>query len=157
MAVTRIRKISSWILIAISVISVAFLALFYFGGEGEPYKDNPNPIYTGELLYWAYFLLAFGAFSLLVFGLLQFFNKLKASPKSALLTLAVFAAFAVLLVVAYSIGDPTPLLGINADSQAFNTPFWLQVTDMWLYAIYILLGLAIVAMLCGSVKKAFSK
>jgi len=157
MAVTKIRKISSWTLITLSVISIGVLALFYFGGDGEMYKDNRNPIYTGELLYWVYFLLALSAFSLLVFGLLQFFNKLKTSPKSALLTLAVFAAFAILLVIAYTIGDPTPLTGLNVDSQVYNTPFWLQVTDMWLYAMYILLGLAIVAMIWGSVKKMFSK
>ncbi|MDR1380013.1 MAG: hypothetical protein LBJ47_00870 [Tannerella sp.] len=158
MAVTKIRKISSWTLLVVSIISIALLALFYFGGNGEPLRGElTNPLYTGELLIWSYVLLAICAISMLLFGITQFFNKFKASPKGALMSLGVFAGFAILLVIAYSVGQGVPLPGINADSQKYNVEVWLKITDMWLYAMYILLILAVVAMVWGSVKKILSK
>lgn len=159
MAVTKIRKISSWTLLLIAFISIGVFALFYLGGVDTPVGVDQfkNPTYTGELLYWMYILLGICALSLVAFGVMQFANKFKENPKSALVSLGVLVAFAVLLVIAYSIGDATPLTGINADSQKFNVESWLKVTDMWLYAMYILLGLAVVAIIWGSVKKALNK
>jgi len=56
------------------------------------------------------------------------------------------------------LGDGTPLTThINPDSQQFNTEFWLKITDMWLYAIYILSGLAACAIVWGSIRKLLSK
>jgi len=157
MAVTKIRKISSWILIVVAAISVALFGLFYFGGVGAPLGEFKNPIYTGHVLIWSYILLGICAVSMLLFGLFQFGSKFKSSPKNALTSLAVFVVFAILLVIAYSVGSGEKLVGLNADSQTYNIPFWLKITDMWLYAMYILLGLAIVAMIWGSIKKILSK
>ena len=160
MAVKVIRKISSWTLIFVTLVSLAFFALFYFGGVGEPYGQNQskNPIFTGELLYWAYALFALCAAGMILFGIIQFGSNFKTNPKGALAGLGILVCFAVLLVVAYSLGDGTLLThGINQDSQKYNTVFWLKVTDMWLYSIYMLAGLAIVAMGWGSIKKILSK
>ncbi|MDR2914225.1 MAG: hypothetical protein LBV74_05280 [Tannerella sp.] len=159
MAVTKIRKISSWTMLIVSIISLAVFALFYFGGEDTPVGVDQfkNPTYTSELLIWMYILLAVCAISLVLFGVLQFANKFKTDPKGALMTLAVFAGFVILLVIAYFIGDATPLSGINADSQKFNVESWLKVTDMWIYAIYIMLTLSVVAIIWGSVKKVLNK
>ena len=155
MAVTKIRKISRWTLYAVVLISIATLALFYFGGNGEPYgaSEAKNPIYTGELLIWGYILLAICALSMLSFGITQFASKLIANPKSSIVSLGVLLAFAVLFVIAYSLGDATPFPGLNEESQQFNVDFWLKVTDMWLYTMYALAVLAIIAMIWGSVKK----
>ncbi|MDR1524208.1 MAG: hypothetical protein LBS79_02980 [Tannerella sp.] len=158
MAVTKIRKISSWTLLFVSLISVAILALYYFGGVGEPLNgEMKNPVYTGELLYWAYLLLGLCALSMVLFGITQFFNKFRTNPKGAIMSLVVFVGFVILLIIAYAIGDETPLSGINADSQKFNTENWLKITDMWLYAMYILLILCVVAMIGGSVRKIINK
>ena len=160
MAVRRIRKISSWTMILVTCISLALMVLFFFGGVGEPYGINEfkNPIYTGEMLIWSYILLAICAVSMLLFGFVQFGSKFKSNPKAALLMLGIFAAFAVLLIISYSMGDGTPLTDhINEDSQKFNVPFWLKITDMWLYAMYIFSALAIVAMIWGSVRKILNK
>ena len=159
MAVTRIRKISSWTMLAITCISLAIFALFFFGGDGEPWKgEYKNPIYTNQLLYLAYFLFAICAIGMLLFGIFQFGSSFKSNPKAALAGLGVLVAFAVLLIIAYSLGDGALLTShINPDSQKFNVPFWLKVTDMWLYSMYILLVLCIVAMGWGSVKKIISK
>lgn len=159
MAVTKIRKISSWTLLAVVAISIIVFGLFYLGGEDTPVGVDQfkNPTHTGTLLYWMYVLFALAAASLLIFGVLQFASKFKENPKSALVSLAVLVAFAVLLVIAYSIGDATPLPGINADSQKYNVEFWLKTTDMWLYSMYVLSVLAVCAIAWGSVKKLMKK
>jgi hypothetical protein len=158
MAVTKIRRLAGWTLILIALLSVAVFALYYLGGVGEPLNgDMKNPIYTGALLYWMYALLGLSALFLVIFGVLQFAGKFKNSPKAALTSLAVLVFFVAILFLAYSIGNDTPLTGINADSQTYNTPQWLKITDMWLYAMYILLGFSIVALFWGSIKKILSK
>ena len=160
MAVTKIRKISSWALIATAILSIAILALFYLGGYDAPMGVDgewKNPTYTGELLLWGYFLLGLCALSMLFFGLAQFAFKFKTNPKASLMGLGVIVGFIILLVVAYTIGDPTPLPNINADSQDFNVASWLKITDMWIYTMYILIVMAIVAMVWGAVKKAMNK
>jgi multisubunit Na+/H+ antiporter MnhB subunit len=157
MAVTKIRKISSWTLLTVSIISIALLALFFFGGVDEPIGEWKNPAYTGEVLIWSYVLLAICALSMILFGITQFFNKFKTSPKGALTSLAVFVGIIVLLIIAYAIGDETPLSGINADSQKYNVDSWLKITDMWLYAMYMLSLLSVLAILWGSVKKIINK
>jgi len=95
---------------------------------------------------------------MLFFGIFQFGGKFKTNPKAALVMLGVYAGLALLLIVAYSLGDGTPLtVHLNEESQQFNVEFWLKVTDMWLYAMYILSVLAILAMFWGSIRKLLSK
>ena len=160
MAVTRIRRISRWTLYVSSVISGVILALFYFGGLGEPYGIDAfkNPIYTGELLIWSYILLIICAAGMLLFGIVQFGSNIVTNPKAGLMSLAVLGAFFILLVVAYSVGDGALLtIRLNDESQKFNTEFWLKITDMWLYAMYILSVLSILAILWSSIRKIFGK
>ena len=52
MAVTKIRRVSSWTLLAIAVISLVVLGIFYFGGVENPGEDLKKPIYTSLLLDW---------------------------------------------------------------------------------------------------------
>jgi len=157
MAVTKIRKISSWTLLVAAFISVVVFGLFFFGGLGEPIGEWKNPLYTGEMLIWSYILLALCVAGIVIFGIFQYGSTFKTNPKGALAGLGVLVVFAVLLVIAYSMGDGTPIPGINADSQKYNVPVWLKITDTWLYSMYILLGLALLAMLWGAVKKVLNK
>jgi len=161
MAVTKIRKVSSWTLWAVSAISVAVLALFYFGGEAEssPWADTDwsDPKYTDTLLYWMYAMFAFAIIALAGFGIFQFITSFMTTPKKALGGLSVIVVFAMLLGLTYAIGNPTPLPGINTDSAHYNIPFWLKVTDMWLYSMYVLLTACILAVAVGSVKRFFVK
>lgn len=159
MAITKIRKISSWTFLIVTIISLAIFGLFFFGGVDEPYGMDQfkNPTYTGEMLIWSYILLVICGVSMILFGITQFFNKFKTNPKGALASLAVFAGFAILLIIAYTMGDATPLPGINADSQKFNVTGWLKITDMWLYSMYIFLVLCILAIAWGSVKTIMKK
>lgn len=157
MAVTKIRKMSSWMLTGVIIISVIVLAMFYLGGVVDPAAENKEPVNTSLLLYWCYVLFGVTMVCLVLFGIMQFFSSLKTKPKAALGSLVVLVAFVILMGVSYAVGDPTPLPGINSDSEQFNTPRWLKISDMWIYSTYILLGFSVLAMIAGSLKKVLNK
>ena len=157
MAVTKIRKMSSWMLTGVIIISVIVLAMFYLGGVVDPAAENKEPVNTSLLLYWCYALFGITMVCLVLFGIMQFFSSLKTKPKTALGSLVVLVAFVILMGVSYAIGDPTPLPGINSDSEQFNTPGWLKISDMWIYSTYVLLGFSVLAMIAGSLKKILNK
>lgn len=158
MAVTKIRKISSWVLILCAVITLVILGLFFFGGDNEPYNGEMwYPIHTETLMYWMYALLVITAAATFIFAIWQFIDNLRQNPKGSIMGLIVIALFAGLLYITYAIGDGTLLPNLNEDLQQYNTSFWLKVTDMWLYSTYILVGLVVLAIIGGSVKKIFDK
>ena len=157
MAVTKIRKLSSWTLLIISIISVIVLGIFFGGGVEDPSAEIKNYIYTGLLLDWTYVVFAITLVALAVLALWQFASVLKTNPKSALRSLIVVVLFALLLIITYSMGDGTPLTTLNADSQTYNTPFWLKATDMWIQSS-IVLFIAIILVVCaGTVKRILNK
>ena len=139
MAVTKIRKISSWTLLLTSIISIVVLGMFYAGGVVDPSVEMKEPIYTGLLLNWTSVLFFVTIVSTVIFAIWQFTSLLKTSPKSALASFIVIICFAAMLLITYSIGDATPLKGLNADSQEYNIPLWLKITDMWIYSSAILM------------------
>ena len=157
MAVTKIRKISSWTLLISSIISIIVLGMFFGGGVVDPTADNKEYVYTGLLLDWTYVIFIVTIICMAFFAIWQFISILKSNPKSALMSLLVIALFAVLFIITYSMGDGTPLTGLNADSQSYNIPFWLKVTDMWIQSAIALFILIIVAVLGGSVKKILNR
>ena len=157
MAVTKIRKMSSWTLLIVSIISLVVLGMFYAGGVVDPSVEMKEPIYTGLLLNWTSILFFVTIISTVIFALWQFTSLLKTSPKSALASLIVVVLFAAVLFITYSMGDATPLTGLNADSQAYNIPFWLKITDMWINSTIVLMVLIIIAVAAGSVKRMLNR
>lgn len=157
MAVTKIRKISSWTLLITSLISLVVLGMFFGGGVIDPSVENKEYVYTGLLLNWTYIVFAVTIVCMVIFALWQFISILKTNPKSALMSFVVIALFAIVLIVTYSIGDGTPLVGLNADSQSYNIPFWLKVTDMWIQSSVVLFVLIILALIGGSVKRLMNR
>ncbi|KKB55349.1 hypothetical protein [Parabacteroides gordonii] len=157
MAVTKIRKISSWTLLLISIISLVILGMFYAGGVVDASAEMKEPIYTGLLINWTSVLFFVTAISTVLFALWQFITLLQTSPKSALASLVVVVLFAAVLFITYSMGDATPLKGLNADSQEYNVPLWLKVTDMWIYSTVVLMALIIIAVVAGSVKRMLNR
>lgn len=157
MAVTKIRKLSSWTLLIISIITIGVLGMFFGGGVEDPAAENKNYIYTNLLLNWTYIVFFVTIVVLAVLAIWQFSSILKTNPKSALTSLIVLVLFALLLIITYSMGDGTLLTTLNADAQTYNTPFWLKATDMWIQST-IVLFVAIVAVICaGSVKRIMNK
>ncbi|MDR3127650.1 MAG: hypothetical protein LBU08_04210 [Tannerellaceae bacterium] len=158
MAVTKIRKISSWTLLISAIVSAVVFIVFAVGGNDEPYKGELwNPHYTGLLLNWIYLLFGLTIASLLVFAVGQFVSQFKHDSKKALIGLGVLIVFAVLFIATYAIGSSDALPIINADSAKHNVPFWLKVADMWIYSIYVLMVLVVLGVLWSSVKRITSK
>lgn len=156
MAVTGIRKTSSYTFLALIAISVIVFALFLFGGSELDMKENKVYAYTDVLIYWTYALGILSVVTVLFFVVKDFIAELAASPSAALKKIAGPIALIVLLLVTYAIGDTTPLK-LNEEAQRFNAPFWLKFSDMWIYSVYVLLFLTIVAAIAGAVKSALNR
>lgn len=58
MAVTKIRKISSWTLLVLIVVSVAVCLAFFVGGVELDASGNKVYANTDLVLYWGYALVA---------------------------------------------------------------------------------------------------
>ena len=162
MAVTKISKISRWALYAMTAVTVVLIALFFFGGNVQPEQQyaevagRPEPVFTSALLYWVYILLAVTIVALVIFSLFAFINNFRHNRKKAINSLLTLAVLAILLVIAYSIGDGTPLNILGYEGPD-NVKGMLKLTDMWLYSIYILMALTIAAMLLSPVIKRIGK
>lgn len=157
MAVTKIRKISSWTLLISSIVSVVVLGMFFGGGVVDPAAEMKEPIYTGLLIDWTSVLFFGTIVSTVLFAIWQFISLLKTDAKSALASLVTLVLFAGLLFITYTMGDATPLTGLNADSQAYNTAGWLKASDMWIMSTIILIGMIIACVVWGSIKRILGK
>lgn len=148
MAVTKIRKISSWTFLASILVSLVVIALFLLGGQvasdQKIVEDLSQPIFTDAMLYWAYAILAVTIVVLVLFAILGFFQNLKINRKGALGSLLVLVALAALLGITYSIGSGE-LLHIPGYEGSDNNPVTLKMTDMWIYSMYTMLVLSIIA------------
>ena len=148
---------SSWTLLIVSIISLVVLGMFYAGGVVDPAAEMKEPIYTGLLINWTSVLFFVTIISTILFAIWQFVTLLKTNAKSAVTSLIVVVVFAAILFISYSIGDATPLKGLNADSQVYNVPMWLKVTDMWIWSTVVLMVLIVAAVVWGSVKRMLNK
>lgn len=157
MAVTKIRKLSSWTVLMISLITVVVVGIFFGGGVVDPAAEVKDYVYTELLLNWTYLVFFLTIIALVVLGVWQYASVLKTNPKSAVMSLVVLVLFALLLIITYSIGDGTPLTTLNADSQTYNTSFWLKCTDMWIQSTIVLFLLIIAAIAWGTIKRIMSK
>ena len=88
-------------------------------------------------------------------AIFQFGAALKDNPANAIKSLLGLVLLVVVLVVAWSMGDGTPMQ-IQGYSGTDNVPFWLKLTDMFLYSIYILLFVTVVAIIVSGIKKKLS-
>jgi ribose/xylose/arabinose/galactoside ABC-type transport system permease subunit len=162
MAVTKISRISRWTLYAMSVVTVVLIGLFFLAGNVQPEQQYAElvglvePVFTDALLYWVYILLGITLLSVFVFSIFGFVNNLRYNRKKAINSLITLVVFAVLLIIAYSIGDGTPLNILGYEGPD-NVKFMLKLTDMWLYSIYILMALTILAMLFSPLIKRIGK
>ena len=136
----RITNILMYIIIAISAV----MTIYFFLDPHEPR--------AGSLLIWAYVLLGMGIVSLLVIPLLN----IGANP-STLKKGGINIAFMVVLFgIAYV---------ISSGAQTATTKEWLippsemtmRISDAGLYATYILLVVAVVAILFSSVYAGYKK
>lgn len=150
-------KVSYYVLYAIFAVILIVLGLFYFGGQ----MDTPivpgmsNPAYTEALLLLIYGLFGFTIVVTLIAAIIQFGAALKDSPVNALKSLGGVILLALVLIVTWVMGSDEPLVIIGYEGTE-NVPFWLKLTDMFLYSLYFLVGVAIIAMIFSGIKKWLS-
>jgi hypothetical protein len=160
MAVSKIRKISSWTLIACTIVTLVVVALFFFGGDNEPLDGKMwYPKFTELVLTWTYIILGITIVATLLFAFVQFANTFKTDAKKALVSLGVLVLFVLLFVVTYLAGNGTPIdrLATSEATIPYNVPGWLKLMDMLLYSIYTMFAITLVAIIAGSVTKIFNK
>ena len=92
MAVTKIRKMSSWTLLIVSLISIVVLGMFFGGGITNPGEEMKEYVYTGLLLNWTSALFFVTIICMVLFAVWQFITLLKVNPKSALSALVLYSA-----------------------------------------------------------------
>lgn len=148
-------RVSYYVLYALFAAIIIVLALFYLGGEmASPLvAEMSNPAYTDALLYLMYALVGIAIVVTIIGFIVQFGAALKDNPKSALRSLIGVALFALVLIVSWSIGSDETLNIQGYEGTENSDPFWLKTTDMFLYSLYFLIGINVVAMLLSSLKK----
>ena len=155
-------KISYYALYLMILIILVVLALFYCGGDAEGSArltgvdpEMWQPAHTDALLYLVYALFAVAIIATVIAAVVQFVSTLKDSPAKALSSLLGLIVLIALLVITWALGSETPL-NIPGYDGSDNVPFWLKITDMFIYSLYVLLGANIILMIVSGVKKKIS-
>ena len=156
MAVSNIRKTSSSVLLAIVVLAILVVIAFFVGGYVDPADPKSGPKLTDLLLYFTYGVFILSLVVLIGFAVWSFIGKFKSDKKGALAGLGALVGIIVLLGITYAIGS-ADRLPLGASTQAYNTDFYLKFSDMWLYSIYVLFILTVIALIWGGIRGALTK
>ncbi|MDD3038428.1 hypothetical protein [Bacteroides sp.] len=155
-------KASYYALYAMFAIILIVMVLFFLGGSATGDSAIPGidpemwqPAQTDALLYLMYVLFGVAIATTIVAAIFQFGAALKDNPTNAVRSLLGLILLVVILFIAWAIGDGTPMY-IRGYDGADNVPFWLKITDMFLYSIYILLFVTVVAIIVSGIRKKIS-
>jgi len=155
-------RVSYYVLYAIFAVILAVLGLFFWGGDAQGAAviasvdpEMWQPANTDALLYLMYVLFGLAIAATVVAAIFQLGSALRDNPKKAIKSLFGLVLLVVLFIVTWSMGDGTPM-SIQGYDGTDNVPFWLKLTDMFLYSIYALLVVTVVAILFSGIKKKLS-
>ncbi|MBQ2857095.1 MAG: hypothetical protein IJE78_08255 [Bacteroidaceae bacterium] len=138
-------KVSYYIFYVLVVLILVTLGLFFGVGYNNPMGEYNAPEHTETLMFLMYAMFAVCVLVTVLGGIAQFFAGLKDDPKGAMKSVLALVLFAAVLVGAYVMGSDEPLM--MADGTEFTDATMLKLSDMMIYAIYLLLGVAGVATL----------
>ena len=138
-------KVSYYIFYVLIALILVVLGLFFMVGYNNPMGEYNAPEHTETLMFLMYAMLAVCVLVTVLGGLAQFATSLKDDPKGAVKSLVALALFAAVLIGAYVMGSEEPLT--MADGSQFTDVTMLKLSDMMIYAIYLLLAVAGVATL----------
>ena len=147
-------KVSYYIFYVLIALVLVVLGLFFGVGYENPVGDYNAPQHTETLIFLMYGFLAVCVLVTVLGGLAQFALNLKDDPKGAVKSLLAIALFAAVLIGAYVMGSEEPLT--MASGEVFDDVTMLKLSDMMLYAIYLLLtvtGVATLLNLSGIFKR----
>lgn len=137
-------RMSYYALYACIALILVVLGMFYFVGYNNPVGEYNEPAHTETLIYLMYAMFGICVAVTLIGAIAQFGAALKENPKSAIKSLLGIVLLVVVLVVSYSVGsDATVMTGTGA----YTDTFWLKISDMLIYSIYFLLGVAAIGTL----------
>ncbi|WP_018666318.1 hypothetical protein [Bacteroides gallinarum] len=156
----RIQKVSGTVLYVMLAITLVILGMFFFGGE-TPVDQRlvadtamEEPAQTDALIYWMYILFGIAVIITIVAAIYQFVTGFIDSPMTAIKSLLGLILIIVVLVISWAMGSDQPLVMPGYDG-AENVPFWLKLTDMFLYTIYIMMGAMILLIFGFGIAKKF--
>ena len=135
----KLVKYLSYLLLAVSAV---LIVLFYAQGTPESMVST--------ILGWAYILLGVALVSMLVLPL--FFRSGKKTQKSTIIAVAIFAVVVILAVVTSS---SAPLEGVATSVEPSASD--LKFTDAAVMSAGLLIAVAFIAIIVGSLKNMFSK
>nr|WP_319401401.1 hypothetical protein [uncultured Carboxylicivirga sp.] len=146
---TKVAKILNIVLYLLLAITLVFAGMFFFGGEVEG-AAHYTPVYTNTFLNWGILLVFItGGITLLA----EIFNLI-VHPKNAVRTLISIALLLVVVLISYAMADTTPM-NIVGYKGPDNVPSMLALAGTFLYGMYILFGVAIVAILYAELSRLF--
>ena len=138
-------KVSYYIFYVLIALILVVLGLFFMVGYNNPMGEYNAPEHTETLMFLMYAMLTVCVLVTVLGGLAQFATGLKDDPKGAVKSLVALALFAAVLIGAYVMGSEEPLT--MADGSQFTDVTMLKLSDMMIYAIYLLLGVTGIATL----------
>ena len=133
-------KVSYYVFYVCIAVILVVLAMFYcVGYDVTNAAGLTEPTNTPALMYLMYGMFFLCVAVTVIAAAAQFGAALKDNPGNALKSLLGFVFLIALLVIAWAMGSGEPLVIPGYDGTE-NVPFWLKLTDMFLYTIYILLS-----------------
>ena len=143
-------KVSYYIMYICFALILVVLGMFYFVGYNNPVGEYNAPEHTETLIYLMYAMFGICVAVTVIGAIAQFGAALRDNPKSAIksligLGLVGGGLFVVVLVVSYGMGSDSPV--VLADGSAYTDTGWLKITDMLIYSIYFLFGVAAIGTL----------
>lgn len=136
-------KVSYYALYVMMALIIIVLAMFFCVGYNNPVGEYNAPEHTETLIYFMYLMFGVCVAVTIIGALAQFVSGLKDNPKGAMKSLFGLILFVAVLIVAYAISSDSPLQ--MASGEIYTDTFFLKLSDMMIYSIYVLLGVAAVA------------
>jgi hypothetical protein len=152
----QLRKILGILTIVLFVVSAVIVVMFYMNVVplSNPQEQMDHSI-TDTFIGWAYILFFICAIlAFLVFPLWSFVQQIIDNPKSVVKTLVVIAAVALVCIIAYALADGS-FDSITSTTVETNENE-LKWSGAGLNALYISLGVAVLAVIYAEVAKKFN-
>lgn len=137
-------KYLSIIRIVLIVISVAIVAAAFLTQGSAP---EPN---VDAMLRWTYAMVGIATLSAILLPLVN----IAKNPKSAVRSLIGVAIVAVIVLIAYSLSDATPIY-TPGNTEGYTDALELRLSDTGLITTYFALGIAIASIVVTEVYNLF--
>jgi hypothetical protein len=122
---------------------IVVLAMFFCVGYNNPVGEYNAPEHTETLIYFMYLMFGVCVAVTVIGGVAKFATGLIDNPKGSIKTVIGIVLFIAVLVVAWAIASDEPL--VMASGETYTDATMLKMSDMMIYSIYALLGVAAVA------------